>query len=167
MATIDEVIEQLGLSDEQKQELTTAIQEAGPKPVREALDRAKAEIAELRPKAKLYDDSQRWPEVEKAFTEYKLDDIPEGLKQQLSAFSELDNPAKVAEFAKTWGLQQKPAGQQPPPETATDHVVDVATDPTQTLPAGSGVEAVLARARAAKTKEEQQRILQEAGVPFV
>lgn len=166
MPELDEVIRKIketGIDEDLEAELREA---AHPKGARDKIDRLETQVAELKPKAERFDAQQRWPEVETAFKDYKLDDIPAGTRQQLEGFTDLTDVAKVAEFAKTWGLPPKPAGETttPPPNTASD-VVNVATEGSQ---APSQAEAeVLARARAAKTPEEQKRILQEAGHQFI
>lgn len=119
MPTAQEVIDELGISDEQLQALKD---EFGPAALRKELGEAKATINELKPKADNWDRQQRLPDVQKKFEDAGGDweQLSTLERKAVEKFEKVDDADALAQFISENDLPTRGDGggegdEEPPP----------------------------------------------------
>lgn len=109
---------------------------ATPKGARDRIAQLEKQLKDAEPLIDLGRQTQRAPEIEKAFAGFQTDNLAPAVKKAMASFDGLSDPNKVNEFASEWGLQPKPAEQQQNEASAAQQVVGATTAPTPGTPPG-------------------------------
>lgn len=173
MPTLAEVLQELEqdgvrLSDEQRSRLEEA---AVPKFYRDQIDELSAQakrVPDLEGKvARL----ERAPEAKQAFKQagVDLEKTAPKILELIEGFEDYQNPEKVSEFVKSYGVPMLPAGEQPrPATTAAEGIVNETTSAgTVTEPPPVGDAATVQSFKDAKSPAEAIQRMRDAGLNVV